>query len=68
MMFLIGALLVFGIGIWIGVGAPGWPYKPDGRTRLQRRPINPVGWGKTPGRERQRPKSRDERKPRLKRD
>ena len=68
MTFLIGALLAFVIGIWIGVGAPGWPYKPEGRGRLQRRSINPIGWGKTPGRERQRPRSAEERRPRLKRD
>jgi hypothetical protein len=65
--FALTAVLIFALGIWIGVGAPGWPWKPEGggRRHTQRRPINPVAWGRTPGRERQRPRSASERKIRL---
>jgi hypothetical protein len=60
------AAAVFGTGIWIGVGAPGWPVKTERRrSRLERRSINPIAWGRTPGRERQRPRSASERKIKL---
>ena len=66
--FIIGAIAVFVVGLWIGVGAPGWPTKPDeGRRHVQRRPINPIAWGRTPGRDRQRPKSTGERRIQLRR-
>lgn len=66
MTFIIVGIGVFAVGVWIGVGAPGWPYKPEsGRRHAERRSINPIAWGRTPGRERQRPKTRDERRIRL---
>ena len=65
--FVIVAVLVFAIGIWIGVGAPGWPHKSEaGRRHTEKRHINPIAWGRTPGRERQRPRSPGERRIRLK--
>lgn len=64
--FLILSILVFVVGIWIGVGAPGWPHKPDGtRPRLTKRPINPIAWGRTPGRERQQPRNVGDRRIKL---
>jgi hypothetical protein len=60
------AIAVFVMGVWIGVGAPGWPYKPESRSsRLQRRQINPVAWGRTPGRDRQKPRTPGERRIKL---
>ncbi len=42
-----GAVLVLILGIWIGIGAPGWPHKPVYRRRhTQKRPLNPVQWGR----------------------
>lgn len=67
MSFIVIAVLIFALGIWIGVGAPGWPYnKETGRRHTERRSINPVAWGRTPGRERQRPRAVGERRIRLK--
>jgi hypothetical protein len=44
------ALLVLAIGVWIGLGAPGWPYKPTPggslRRRAEKRPINPIAWAR----------------------
>lgn len=66
MGFTILAVAIFGIGLWIGVGAPGWPHKPQERRRhREHRSINPIAWGRTPGRERQRPRSIGERRIRL---
>lgn len=66
--YIIGAIAVFVTGLWIGIGAPGWPTKPDGgRRHVRTRPINPIAWGRTPGRERQRPKSAEDRKIQLRR-
>jgi hypothetical protein len=60
------AILVFAVGLWIGVGAPGWPNKGEGgRRHTQKRSINPIAWGRTPGRERQRPRAPGDRKIRL---
>jgi hypothetical protein len=60
--FWILAVAVFALGVWIGVGAPGWPHKPeDGRRHREHRPLNPIAWGRTSSRERRRPRSRDER-------
>jgi hypothetical protein len=65
-LYVILAILVFSLGIWIGVGAPGWPHKPEGgRRHTQKRPLNPVAWGRTPGRERQRPRAPGERRIKL---
>jgi hypothetical protein len=64
--YVLGALVVFCLGVWIGVGAPGWPWKPDGgRRHLEKRAINPIAWGRTPGRERPRPRVPGERRIRL---
>jgi hypothetical protein len=64
--FAMLAVLVFVLGLWIGVGAPGWPWKIEGgRRHRHRRSINPVAWGRTPGRERQKPRSASERRVRL---
>ena len=64
--FMLTAIAVFGIGLWIGVGAPGWPHKPQSQRRhRQHRPINPIAWGRTPRRERLRPKAPGERRVRL---
>jgi hypothetical protein len=64
--FMVAAIAAFGIGLWIGVGAPGWPHKPrEGRRHREHRAINPIAWGRTPNRERPRPKSGDERRIRL---
>ena len=66
--FLIaGAILALAIGIWIGMGAPGWPHKPKYyREHTQQRNLNPIAWGRTSNRERQRARSAEERRrPRL---
>ncbi|HET7275442.1 MAG TPA: hypothetical protein VFI91_09795 [Longimicrobiaceae bacterium] len=58
-----GAVLVFALGIWIGMGAPGWPHKPTSEPgRLKTKDINPIAWGRGTARERQRPRSRDSRR------
>jgi hypothetical protein len=63
MSFTVLAVVVFAVGLWIGVGAPGWPHKPDdGRRHRTQRSLNPIAWGRTPGRERQRPRSAEERR------
>jgi hypothetical protein len=44
------AVMALGTGIWVGLGAPGWPHKqpPSGsRRRLETRPINPIQWGRS---------------------
>lgn len=44
-MMMTFALAALAIGVWIGLGAPGWPHKPKGgRSRLQKRPLNPITW------------------------
>jgi hypothetical protein len=61
-----GAVLALVIGIWIGMGAPGWPYHKDGpRRHTEQRPLNPIAWGKGTGRERLRVKRPEERRPKL---
>lgn len=64
-MYVLIAVAVFGIGLWIGVGAPGVPVRAEGRRHTQKRAINPMAWGRTPGRERQRPRDPGSRKLRL---
>lgn len=65
-MMVAGAVLAFAIGIYIGLGAPGWPVKPEARAnRLEKRSINPIAWGRTGHRERMSPRSRDDRRQRL---
>jgi hypothetical protein len=44
------AALALGVGIWIGLGAPGWPHRellPGSRRRLEKRPLNPIAWGRS---------------------
>lgn len=60
------AIAVFVVGMWIGAGMPGWPKKLEGdRRHRAHRSINPIAWGRTPGRDRQRPRSASERRVRL---
>lgn len=68
MMFLLigGAVAALGIGAWIGAGAPGWPSEPQHRRRhAEKRPLNPVAWGKSTSRERLTVRSPEERRRRL---
>lgn len=61
-----GAVLALVLGIWIGLGAPGWPFAPEPHSRrLQQRSINPIAWGRTSNRERLTPRRKDERRPRF---
>lgn len=64
---IVAAVAALGVGVWIGIGAPGWPHKPRyHRQHGEQRSINPIAWGRTPSRERQRARTRDERRgPRL---
>jgi hypothetical protein len=43
-----GALIALAVGIWLGLGAPGWPHKEakpgSTRRRLEKRNINPIAW------------------------
>lgn len=47
---ILGAVAALALGIWIGIGAPGWPHEEEKpgrrRTRLDKRPVNPIQWGK----------------------
>lgn len=66
MLLVGGAAAALGIGVWIGVGAPGWPVPPQQpRRHTERRPLNPIAWGKGGGRERLRARSPDDRRRRL---
>jgi hypothetical protein len=61
-----GAAAALGIGVWIGVGAPGWPGSPERRRRhTEKRPLNPVAWGKSASRDRLTVKRPEDRRPRL---
>jgi hypothetical protein len=61
--FILFGIVVFAVGVWIGVGAPGWPVKPDERRRHTRhRSVNPIAWGRTSNRERKRPRNPGERR------
>lgn len=61
-----GAVAALGLGVWIGVGAPGWPHKPGpGRRHTEKRPLNPIAWGRTSNRERLRVRTPEERRPKL---
>jgi hypothetical protein len=67
-LWLLGAVVALSVGIWIGVGAPGWPHKPSNERRhTSHRNLNPIAWGRTSNRQRQRVREMDERKPRLRR-
>jgi hypothetical protein len=65
-LLIAGAVLALALGIWIGLGAPGWPIPPEGRSRrLEKRNINPVAWGRGARRDRLSPRRRDDRRERL---
>jgi hypothetical protein len=64
--WLIAAVLSLVLGIWIGIGAPGWPHRDTGERRhTSYRNLNPIAWGRTSNRSRQRPREMGERRPRL---
>lgn len=48
MATIIFAVLALALGIWIGLGAPGWPHKDSGgkRRHLRKRPVNPISFGR----------------------
>lgn len=65
-LLIIGAIVALLVGVYIGLGAPGWPVPPEARSRrLEKRNINPVAWGRGGRRERLSPRSRDDRRSRL---
>lgn len=65
-LLIVGAVLALALGIWIGLGAPGWPVPPEPRSRrLEKRNINPVMWGRSTRHERLSPRTREERRSRL---
>jgi hypothetical protein len=67
-LYIGGALLALALGFWIGIGAPGWPHKPSHERRhTSHRSLNPIAWGRTSNRERQRPRDLEERRPNLRR-
>lgn len=52
-LIIAGGVLAFGLGIYIGLGAPGWPVPPEARPRrLEKRALNPLARGRITGRER----------------
>ena len=62
-LLIAGAVLALALGIWIGLGAPGWPVPPEPRSRrLEKRNINPVTWGRSGRRDRLSPRTREERR------
>lgn len=65
-LLIAGMVLALGIGIYIGLGAPGWPVPPEARSRrLEKRNINPVAWGRSGRRERLSARTAEERRLRL---
>jgi hypothetical protein len=67
-LWILGAIVALAVGVWIGVGAPGIRHKPSTERRhTSHRNLNPIAWGRTSNRERQRVRDRDDRKPRLRR-
>jgi|GEM_PF-2320999 len=68
LLWIAAAVLALALGIWIGIGAPGWPHKPSHERRhTSQRNLNPIAWGRTSNRSRQQVRDLDERKPRLRR-
>lgn len=66
--WMAGAVVALALGVWIGIGAPGWPHKPTSERRhTSHRHLNPIAWGRTSNRERQRPRDPDDRRPNLRR-
>jgi hypothetical protein len=67
-LWLLGAVVALGVGVWVGVGAPGWPHKPSSERRhTSHRNLNPIAWGRTSNRERQKVREMEDRKPRIRR-
>lgn len=71
-LLIMGGVVAFAIGVYIGIGAPGLPVKPSEGGNLKKRSINPVAWGgRSSTRERQRPgrhrrdEQREDRRPRF---
>jgi hypothetical protein len=65
-LLIAGMVIALALGVWIGLGAPGWPVPPEARSRrLEKRSINPVAWGRTGRRERLSPRRPEDRRPRL---
>jgi hypothetical protein len=57
---LAGAVIALGVGIWIGVGAPGWKHKPTYHRRHDStRGLNPIARGRSTSHERRSPRSRE---------
>lgn len=53
LLIIVGSALALGLGIYVGLGAPGWPVPPEARSRrLEKRALNPFAWGRTTRRER----------------
>ena len=66
LLLIAGAVLALVIGLWVGLGAPGWPNPPEGRSRrLAKRSLNPVAWARGTRRERPTPRTRQDRRDRL---
>jgi hypothetical protein len=65
-LLIVGAVVALLIGVYIGLGAPGWPVPPEAHSRrLEKRNINPIAWGRSSSRERLSPRRKDERRIRL---
>ena len=65
-LLIAGAVVALLIGVYIGLGAPGWPVPPEARSRrLEQRNINPIAWGRSGKRERVSPRRNDERRIKL---
>lgn len=65
-LMILGAVLALAAGVWVGLGAPGWPHPPDSdRRHTQRRALNPIAWGKSTSRRRLTPRTADERRRQL---
>ncbi len=67
-LWLLGSVVALAVGVWIGVGAPGWPHRPSTERRhTSHRNLNPIAWGRTSNRERQKVREMGDRKPRIRR-
>lgn len=65
-LLIAGAVLALAIGIWIGIGAPGWPHEPSTtRRHTTTRNLNPIAWGRGSSRKRVEVRDPHERRPRL---
>lgn len=54
---LVVAVLALAVGVWIGIGAPGWPHQPRyHRNHDEQRGINPIQIGRSSSKEIKRPR------------